>query len=231
MSVMRANGRHRRRSRSAASALVVTGAVVAIVAGELATAATASAASSSDFSRLRACESSGDYGTNTGNGYYGAYQFDLQTWHGLGYPGLPSNAAPAVQDRAAAQLQSQRGWEPWPACSRILGLGVGSAASRGAPRTALAAPVSVTVHSTSASTSATGYDGVLLESWMVNEHRADVRAWQQQLADRGWTITVDGQFGPQSEAVCMAFQRAHGLEVDGIVGPLTWAASWTGHGR
>ncbi len=82
----------------------------------------ASAATDDDFARLRACESSGDYSTNTGNGYYGAYQFDLRTWRGLGYAGLPSVAAPAVQDEAAVRLQEQRGWQPWPACSIKLGL-------------------------------------------------------------------------------------------------------------
>ncbi|MBO0892943.1 MAG: transglycosylase family protein [Acidimicrobiales bacterium] len=74
------------------------------------------------FAELRQCESSGNYATNTGNGFYGAYQFDLQTWHGLGYGGLPSDAPPAVQDQAAETLQAQRGWEPWPTCSRLLGL-------------------------------------------------------------------------------------------------------------
>lgn len=30
--------------------------------------------------------------SNTGNGYYGAYQFDLLTWRGVGGEGLPSDA-------------------------------------------------------------------------------------------------------------------------------------------
>ncbi|HSW79988.1 MAG TPA: G5 domain-containing protein [Candidatus Saccharimonadales bacterium] len=52
------------------------------------------------LSKLRGCESGGNYQTNTGNGYYGAYQFSLGTWQSLGYSGLPSNAAPSVQDQA-----------------------------------------------------------------------------------------------------------------------------------
>jgi hypothetical protein len=75
-----------------------------------------------DFAALRDCESSGNYQDNTGNGYYGAYQFSLSTWLGLGESGLPSTAAPAVQDAAAYELYRQRGWAPWPACSAILGL-------------------------------------------------------------------------------------------------------------
>jgi Transglycosylase-like domain len=71
---------------------------------------------------LRRCESGGNYAENTGNGYYGAYQFSAATWHGLGLPGLPSDAAPAVQDRAAQQLQARSGWGQWPSCSRLLRL-------------------------------------------------------------------------------------------------------------
>jgi NAD-dependent oxidoreductase involved in siderophore biosynthesis len=70
---------------------------------------------------LRECESGDDYDINTGNGYYGAYQFSAQTWRALGYEGLPHEAAPEVQDEAAVKLQSQRGWTPWPSCTRQLG--------------------------------------------------------------------------------------------------------------
>lgn len=74
------------------------------------------------WASLRQCESNGNYGDNTGNGYYGAYQFSLSTWRGLGYAGLPSNASAAVQDQAAQRLQARSGWGQWPACSRRLGL-------------------------------------------------------------------------------------------------------------
>ncbi len=50
--------------------------------------------------RLRSCESGGNYQDNTGNGYYGAYQFSPGTWARLGYSGLPSDAPPSVQDAA-----------------------------------------------------------------------------------------------------------------------------------
>lgn len=74
------------------------------------------------WARLRQCESGGNYRINTGNGFYGAYQFHPRTWRGLGFPGLPHQAPPEVQDDAARKLQARSGWGQWPACSRRLGL-------------------------------------------------------------------------------------------------------------
>jgi hypothetical protein len=71
---------------------------------------------------LRDCESGDNYQTNTGNGFYGAYQFAAATWSGLGLPGLASDAPYWVQDEAAQRLQAEYGWQPWPACSAALGL-------------------------------------------------------------------------------------------------------------
>jgi Transglycosylase-like domain len=71
---------------------------------------------------LRECESGDNYQTDTGNGFYGAYQFAALTWSGLGLSGLASQAPYWVQDEAAQRLQAQYGWRPWPACSAALGL-------------------------------------------------------------------------------------------------------------
>ena len=73
------------------------------------------------WARLRACESGGRSDINTGNGFYGAYQFHPRTWRGLGFPGLPHQAPPEMQDEAARKLQARSGWGQWPVCSRRIG--------------------------------------------------------------------------------------------------------------
>jgi hypothetical protein len=72
--------------------------------------------------RLRNCEAGGRYNVNSGNGYYGAYQFSAGTWRRLGYGGLPHQAPPEIQDEAARKLQARSGWGQWPACSRRIGV-------------------------------------------------------------------------------------------------------------
>ncbi|GAA3805298.1 N-acetylmuramoyl-L-alanine amidase [Sphaerisporangium flaviroseum] len=54
----------------------------------------------------------------------------------------------------------------------------------------------------------------------------DVRTWQAQMDKRGWTIDVDGAYGPGSREVCRDFQQEQRLGVDGVVGKITWDAAW-----
>ena len=49
-----------------------------------------------------------------------------------------------------------------------------------------------------------------------------VKLLQELLSLRGYILKVDGIFGPATETYVRSFQKAHGLEADGIVGPLTW---------
>ena len=75
------------------------------------------------WAALRNCEAGGVYSRNSGNGYYGAYQFSAGTWRsmGTGYE-FAHLAPPEVQDDAARRLQARSGWGQWPACSKKIGV-------------------------------------------------------------------------------------------------------------
>ena len=115
-----ADGSDRRRKRLGAAVGGVVGAV--LVCGLALPMSSASAdPSASTWKRLRTCESSNNYRTNTGNAHYGAYQFDLSTWRSVGGHGYPNQASKAEQDARALILYRERGWQPWQ-CAGILGL-------------------------------------------------------------------------------------------------------------
>ena len=56
--------------------------------------------------------------------------------------------------------------------------------------------------------------------WLVKRLQRLLRSHGQL----GPPAELDGDFGPVTEAAVRAFQALHGLEPDGIVGPLTWGA-------
>jgi hypothetical protein len=65
---------------------------------------------------VRQCESGGNYRINTGNGYYGAYQFHAGTWRGIGggrYSSYAHQAPKFAQDHMAYRLWKRSGWGPW----------------------------------------------------------------------------------------------------------------------
>jgi peptidoglycan hydrolase-like protein with peptidoglycan-binding domain len=51
-----------------------------------------------------------------------------------------------------------------------------------------------------------------------------VKTLQYLLRARGHNLTVDGIFGPKTDAAVRGFQQQKSLAVDGIVGPNTWSA-------
>lgn len=118
--------RHRRRLLLAAA---LTGAAFSVQ--PLAASPATADPSAADWAQLRQCESSDRYDTNTGNGYYGAYQFDLTTWRSVGGTGRPDQASPAEQDYRALYLYRMRGWQPW-TCAGIRGLSPDADAASGA---------------------------------------------------------------------------------------------------
>jgi hypothetical protein len=75
------------------------------------------------FIRLSWCESGGRANAVSRSGkYLGAFQFSLQTWHGIGMAGSPIDYPYDVQLEAAKRLQARSGWGQWPVCARKLGL-------------------------------------------------------------------------------------------------------------
>lgn len=66
--------------------------------------------------RIAQCESGGNPTTDTGNGFYGKYQFTLSTWASVGGSGNPAQASEAEQDMRAGILYSRSGPSPWPVC-------------------------------------------------------------------------------------------------------------------
>ena len=74
------------------------------------------------WDRLAQCESGGNWGINTGNGYSGGLQFAQGTWAANGGTGSAHNASRAEQIRVAERVRASQGWGAWPACSSKLGL-------------------------------------------------------------------------------------------------------------
>lgn len=57
-------------------------------------------------------------------------------------------------------------------------------------------------------------------------YRDHLRRWQMQMKARGWSLTADGLYGPQTRTVTGKFQAQKRLAVDGLIGPATWRAAW-----
>jgi hypothetical protein len=69
------------------------------------------------------CETRGysrraSYKVNTGNGFFGRYQFTLGTWRYVGGAGYPHENLPLEQDVRAVKLMLAEGAGHWPVCGR-----------------------------------------------------------------------------------------------------------------
>lgn len=64
-------------------------------------------------------------------------------------------------------------------------------------------------------------------SGYYSKDRPGIKLWQARMKKRGWSIGVDGVFGPQSERVAKQFQRQVGVRIDGLVGEVTFGKSWS----
>lgn len=79
-------------------------------------------AGGSVWDRIAACESGGNWGISTGNGFYGGLQFTLSSWRAVGGTGYPNQASREEQIMRAQKLQAMQGWGAWPVCSLRAGM-------------------------------------------------------------------------------------------------------------
>jgi len=81
------------------------------------------ASGSTVWDQLAQCESGGNWAINTGNGYYGGLQFNLETWQSYGGSGYPHENSRETQIMIAERVRAATGgYGSWPACSAELGL-------------------------------------------------------------------------------------------------------------
>ena len=68
------------------------------------------------WDRIAACESTGNWHINSGNGYSGGLQFDSGTWLGAGGGDFASRADLASREQqitVANRIYATRGLQPW----------------------------------------------------------------------------------------------------------------------
>ncbi|MDY0815517.1 transglycosylase family protein [Kitasatospora purpeofusca] len=122
-------GRHRRRTQTE-KAIAVAGVAGVGLAMPLLTATGASAAPASAWDAVAQCESGGNWGINTGNGFYGGLQFTSSTWKAFGgtaYASQANQASKAAQITVAEKVLASQGPGAWPVCSKKAGLSKGGA--------------------------------------------------------------------------------------------------------
>jgi len=71
-----------------------------------------------NWDAIAACESGGNWGINTGNGYSGGLQFTPSTWRANGGWGSPNGASREEQIRVAENVLRTQGIGAWPVCGR-----------------------------------------------------------------------------------------------------------------
>ncbi|RZQ66051.1 transglycosylase family protein [Amycolatopsis suaedae] len=227
---------HRRIRRVFLRLFQIAGLALVIAGIQVATTTQASAdPTASAWAKLRMCESSGRYDINTGNGYYGAYQFDLPTWRSVGGQGRPDQASPREQDHRALYLYRMRGWQPWE-CAGKLGLRQdGDARSKRVPSYAESAyiggggapapkpvPPPAPIPPDGA---APPWPGVV---YAPGDCAPSLRTFQLRMNKFGYGFTGTGCYHDKTRQAVLDLQRANGINDSGRLGPKTWKAAWEG---
>jgi hypothetical protein len=126
------SGRHRKPAQSGINVakIAVTGAVIG--GSSLAMSAQAAAAPDGEWDQVARCESGGNWGINTGNGYQGGLQFAAGTWSSAGGGEYAPSAHLATREQqiaVAERVLARQGRGAWPVC----GVGLSGATQRNVP--------------------------------------------------------------------------------------------------
>jgi hypothetical protein len=136
------SGRHRKQTNTGRTVAKVAVSTAIMGGAGVALAGHAAAAPDSEWDRLAQCESGGNWGINTGNGYQGGLQFSQSTWAAHGGTQYAPSANQASRDQqiaVAEKVLATQGWGAWPSCSSSLGLH-GSATQREVPASPAQSP-------------------------------------------------------------------------------------------
>ncbi|MEU1279757.1 transglycosylase family protein [Streptomyces sp. NPDC005805] len=196
---MAGTGRHRRYqpSRINRASLTVTagGAGMAL---PLIGAAPADAASADTWEKVAACESSGRWGVNTGNGYYGGLQFSQSTWEAYGGTRYAARADLATREQqiaVAEKVLKGQGPRAWPTCSERAGLTRGGESPGVVPATApaqrKAAPRPQAASPTTVPTQREGYTVARGDSLSSIADSKQVRGGWQRLYQQNRSVVGD----------------------------------------
>lgn len=175
------------------------------------------------WDRVAACESTGNWGINSGNGYYGGLQFSASTWRQFGgarYAPSANLAGKAAQIAIARRVLATQGPGAWPSCGPRAGL---TRASGGAARAAgTAKAVTVSRSRTAVSRSTARVAPVVSHGRLVVDGVLGPKTTQ---ATQRWVgAPQTSVFGP---ITARALQRRVGAQADGVVGPRTIRALQT----
>ncbi|QDP98554.1 LysM peptidoglycan-binding domain-containing protein [Microlunatus elymi] len=84
--------------------------------------ATSTPAHADVWDKVAQCESGGNWGIDTGNGFHGGLQFTQSTWNANGGSGSAANASKSEQKRVAQNVLKSQGPGAWPVCGAKAGL-------------------------------------------------------------------------------------------------------------
>ena len=98
---------------------VISGALA--LAGFVLSIGNASADNGVNWDAVAQCESGGNWGANTGNGFSGGLQFKQATWTANGGNGTQHQASREEQIRVAENVARKQGMGAWPSCGQAAG--------------------------------------------------------------------------------------------------------------